>query len=145
MKELEDIIRLQIAIMSKASCPQCHRIILWSVYSNLCNICDCERLENDFSNWTSDNQQVDEFIKELQLRVADYQGNVVEWIPYARFENITPIGKGSFAEVFKADWLDGQIKKWNYDVKQWERVGKMCVALKVIGSSKDEFLNEVNE
>jgi len=30
----------------------------------------------------------------------------VEWIPCAQFENITLIGEGN-----------GQIKKWNYDVK----------------------------
>ncbi|GES91108.1 tetratricopeptide repeat protein [Rhizophagus clarus] len=126
----------------KGLCSQCERII---TNPNWCSLCDYDRLKNDFSNWTSGNQEIDEFIRELQEHVEDYQGDVIEWIPYARFENVENIGKGGFSQVSKADWLDGKITKWNNNIGQWERLGKMCVALKIIKNSKDEIKEFLNE
>ena len=76
----------------------------------------------------------------------------LEWIEYDRFENIEYITKGGFGKVYKANWKDGFITKWDYETNQWKRSVDIYyedtpVALKSLNNSKDitlEFLNEVN-
>lgn len=71
---------------------------------------------------------------------------MLEWIPYSKFEDVTPIGKGGFGEVYSAKWTDGNILYWSAKNKQWKRRGIMKVALKCLEDSQNistEFLKEV--
>ena len=56
----------------------------------------------------------------------------LSWISYDEFNDITQIGKGGFATVYVAGWLD---KGQN---------NMIDVALKIIDNS-EEFINEVNQ
>jgi len=71
-------------------------------------------------NWTSENKKLNALIRETQTQVdvrvtrrsgsREYRSSIVydvmRWIPYERFKDIQQIGKGGFAIVYKATWLD---------------------------------------
>ena len=70
----------------------------------------------------------------------------MEWIPYNRLENIKYLDKGGFSTIYEAIWLDGPIKKWDYEEKELIRRSNQKVAIKSLDKSSnlnDEFLNEV--
>ena len=113
-----------------------------------CQSCNSKHFQQNFKNWTSGNSDVDKLIQESQLNAKSYE-KVLEWIEYDKFEDIEYITKGGFGKVYKANWKDGCIIKWDYETNQWKRdkFDPMFVALKCLNNSKDitlEFLNEVN-
>jgi len=133
-------------------CPECNKPYTYYVY---CNLCNAKRFQQDFPNWTSGNNYIDNFIQETQLN-AKGSWEVLEWIPYNRLTNIKYLAKGGFSTVYNAIWLDGYIQNWDYDNKQWDRwiydiddtdsiVGYPVVIKSLNNSSNinEEFLNEV--
>ena len=69
---------------------------------------------------------------------------MIEWIPYNGFINIEYTASGGFSDVYRANWVQGQILSWNGD---YVRNKNMFVALKELKRSSnisDEFLREVN-
>ena len=124
-------------------CDKCHQ--KYTGY-NWCHPCNTKQFQNGFDKWTSKDREIDHFIQQTQLN-ANKSQEIVEWIPFDRFENVTYLSKGGFGTVYKAKWLDGPIRSWNYEVKNWERYGKQDVCLKSLDNSttnKNEFLQEVN-
>ena len=140
------------------SYPDCN-----NTHYGWCKQCNAKRFQQDFHKWTSGNKFINKFIQESQLKARDYH-NVLEWIPYNRLTNVKYLDKGGFSTVYKAIWLDGYIKKWDYENSQWERwtyeididsdeddnnISKIKgyeVVLKSLDNSSslnDEFLNEV--
>jgi serine/threonine protein kinase len=72
----------------------------------LCQSCNVQHLQLEFRNWTSGNQEIDEFIQKLQLNsshLLGYPKKVLEWIPYEQFENIEYLADGGFSKVYKAE------------------------------------------
>ncbi|EXX54727.1 Cdc15p [Rhizophagus irregularis DAOM 197198w] len=120
-------------IVLNKGCEKCNRV---------CNVIHFQR---NFKNWTSGNRNVDKFIQDVQL--SAHTNNGLEWIPYDKFYNITYIAKGGFGKVYKANWIDGCIDKWDSYNQNWKRRDQnMFVALKRLNDSKDvtlEFMNEV--
>ena len=87
--------------------------------------------------WTSENSEIDEFIKDTIYNAKYYyRGSVkyplfLEWVPFDRFEDIKQIGEGGFAKVYSAKWIDGRaLYKKRYG--SWKKLaGKpIYVALK---------------
>ena len=121
------------------------------VLNDKCKVCDyiCNAMhfQHNFVNWTSDNDNIDKFIKDTQLSVHNNASKALEWIPYDRFYDIKCITEESFGKVYRAIWIDGHIDKWDVKSQSWNRYNKnMSVALKSLNSSKNitlEFLNEV--
>jgi serine/threonine protein kinase len=111
-----------------------------------CKLCQINYLKNNFTNWTSENKKIDDFIQKMQLKIDRYSDIVVEWIPYNQFDYIEEIGKGGFATVYSAIWKDGPLK-YNYNEKIYKRTTNYKeVALKSLNNSQNitnEFLNEV--
>ena len=121
---------------SKGLCKNC-RVIEWCSKCNdylnrsICRFCGgifillCNECENpNWSNWSSGNQIVDDFIKE-----CNKPNEVLKWIHYNQFSEITYLAKGGFGMIYKAKW------KGIYDV-----------ALKKLYNSQNitmDFLNEV--
>ncbi|RGB30367.1 kinase-like domain-containing protein [Rhizophagus diaphanus] len=109
------------------------------IYNEVCGkckyVCSAIHFKRNFKNWTSGNINVDKFIQDIQLSVHKDANirNVLEWIPYDKFNNIKYIGKGGFANVYRAEWtINGQHNK--------------LVALKSLNNSKNitlEFMNEI--
>ncbi|PKY36845.1 hypothetical protein RhiirB3_460455, partial [Rhizophagus irregularis] len=81
-----------------------------------------------------------------QLKASSTNG-IIEWIPYNKFTNIKYVATGGFAKVYSANWIDGYIRGWDLETKNWKRKKQKKVALKELNdSSKDiskGFLNEL--
>ncbi|GES73366.1 kinase-like domain-containing protein [Rhizophagus clarus] len=115
---------------------------------NWCQTCNSKRFQQNFSNWTSGNDDIDRFIQNTQLSAWDsYQ--ILEWIPYDRFTKVKYIAKGGFGKVYRATWKDGNIFHWDVSKCQWKRLGQRnntFVALKSLNKSQKityEFINEI--
>ncbi|RGB34000.1 kinase-like domain-containing protein [Rhizophagus diaphanus] len=120
------------------------------ILNNTCKKCNYEcnvtHYQQDINNWTSGNDDIDKFIQDTQLSAHKYTTSALEWIPYNRFYNIKYIAKGGFGKVYKANWIDGYIHKWNKYNNNWERQDKnMFVALKSLNYSKNITLELMNE
>ena len=118
-------------------------------YTNLirhwCKPCQINNLKGNFTNWTSGNEKINNFIQEMQLKIDRYNDIVFEWIPYNQFSDIKEIGKGGFATVYSAIWKDGQLI-YDEDNDEYTRNSNYKVALKCLHNSQNitnEFLNEV--
>ena len=100
-------------------------------------------IKKNFTNWTSGNKQIDEFIQEKQLEV-NYYNKLFEWIPYNQFNDIEEIGKSDFTTVYSAVWKNGSLY---YDYKnkcKWVRKSDQEVVLKYfLQNAINELLNEV--
>ena len=85
-----------------------------------CQSCNSKHFQQDFNKWTSGNKEIDEFIQNFQLNATCWQ-EVLEWIPYEKFENIEYLAKGGFGTVHKAFWIDGYIWNWDINQNKWHR------------------------
>jgi hypothetical protein len=124
------------------SCEECNQT---NTEYEWCRLCSAKHFQQNFKNWTSGNDNIDKFIQDTQLSV-NYHQNVLEWIPYNKFYDVKFIAKGGFGQVYRANWIDGYIYKWNNKNQDWDRYSNITVALKVLNNSKNvtwEFINEV--
>ncbi|GBC01288.1 hypothetical protein RclHR1_04130004 [Rhizophagus clarus] len=87
---------------------------------NWCKKCYSKKFQQNFGNWTSENEHIDKFIQESQLNARNF-GELIEWIPYNRLRNIKFLARGGFSTVYDAVWLDGIIDKWDYEKQGWKR------------------------
>src|ERR1044072_3472456 len=71
-----------------------------------CQSCNSKHFQQEFNKWTSGNKEIDEFIQKFQLNATNLN-EVLEWIPYDRFENIEYLAEGGFGTVYKAEWING--------------------------------------
>src|SRR6266516_1556400 len=81
-----------------------------NVYWNWCKTCQTDNLKGNFTNWTSGNEKIDNFIQEMQLKIDEHDDMVFEWIPYNQFSDIKEIGRGGFATVYSAIWNYGPLE-----------------------------------
>jgi hypothetical protein len=131
-----------IIVLENSYCKECGEIYT-NVGNKWCEPCQINNLKKHFSNCTSGNEKIDEFIQEMQLKVKSYYDTVVEWIPYNQFNNFKEIGKGGFATVYLAIWKDGPL---GFYENEYKRLPNKKVALKYLHNSQNitsEFLNEV--
>jgi len=134
-------------MFSRPSCRKCGK-----EYTNVdykwCKPCQIDNLKGKFTNWTSGNEKIDNFIQEMQLKINQYDDIIFEWIPYNQFSDIKEIGRGGFATVYSAIWKDGPLN-YGYDKCEYTRKSYSAnykVALKCLHNSQNitsEFLNEV--
>ncbi|EXX59361.1 hypothetical protein RirG_189740 [Rhizophagus irregularis DAOM 197198w] len=111
-----------------------------------CNlVCYTERFQQDFKNWTSDNNDIDKFIQGSQLSAHGNVEEALEWIPYSKFCDIEYIAK----DKYKANWIDGNIINWNDDNQNWERKGQIVIVeLRRLYDSKNitfEFIDKIDK
>ncbi|RGB21262.1 hypothetical protein C1646_778537 [Rhizophagus diaphanus] len=111
-----------------------------------CNyICNAVYFKLNFENWTSGNNDIDNFIQKTQLSAHNNLDllNALEWIPIDKFNDIKYIKK---MEMYRANWIDGYIDEWNNINQNWNRVNQnMIVILKNFNNLKNitlEFMNE---
>ena len=125
--------------MSLGLCEECNGV-------EWCKTCNAKHFQQNFEKWTSGNVDIDKFIQEAQLSAIHFS-KVLEWIPYDRFYDVEYIAKGGFGKVYRANWIDGYINKWDIKNQNWKRnYSNKFVALKSLNNSKNvtlEFLNEV--
>ncbi|CAG8444964.1 1059_t:CDS:2 [Acaulospora colombiana] len=114
------------------------------VFLKWCKFCDREQFRQQFSSWESGNPELDEVIRGSQLSIK-YPNGYILWIPYESFINITFLGCGAFAKVYRADWVEG-LGTWDYALGKRVQYRNTPVALKVLNNSKnmrENFLEEV--
>src|SRR3954465_13985860 len=78
-------------------------------YYKWCKKCQINDLKKNFTNWTSEDEKIDGFIQEMQLKIHEYDDVIFEWIPYDQFNGIKEIGKSDSAKVYSAIWKDGPL------------------------------------
>jgi hypothetical protein len=124
------------------SCEKCRQPnIGWK----WCQSCNSKHFQQDFNKWTSGNKEIDEFIQNFQLN-ATCKEEILEWIPYEKFEDIEYLAKGGFGIVHKAKWIDGDIRYWSIRQNKWYRWTYVGVVLKCLNNSQNlttDFLQEV--
>jgi hypothetical protein len=105
------------------------------------SMCNAKHFKQNFKNWTSGNDNIDKFIQDTQLSDC-YTSNVLEWIPHERFYDIKNIAE---MNVYRANWIDGRIDKWDNENQIWERKDQnMFMILKSLDNPNIvEFINEV--
>jgi hypothetical protein len=97
-----------------------------------CNYtCDAIHFQQNFVNWTSGNDDIDKIIQDTQLSAHgnydnDVSKDVLEWIPYDRFNSISKI---KFGKIYRANWIDGNINHWNNKKQNWERENQNMVVI----------------
>ncbi|GBB87806.1 hypothetical protein RclHR1_01430015 [Rhizophagus clarus] len=131
---------------SNNSCPECGKTVIDKILS-YCRPCNSEHFRDNFTNWTSNDLDIDKLIQNSQLD-ATSGFRLIEWIEYSNLENIEFVANGGFGSVYKAIWKDGPIEKpfWNIDKSEWIRVSNEKVAIKKfrnVTSVSSEFLSEV--
>ena len=124
-------------------CEKCG-VQKWNSY-NWCYSCQRNNLKENFENWTSGNEKIDNFIQERQLNINYCDDTIFEWIPYNQFYNLKETEKDGFATVLSAIWKDGSLY-YDMNEKKYKRNQNIKVVLKCLYITQnitDEFLNEV--
>ena len=98
-------------------CPECNQPNTWD---NWCKECYSKKFQQNFCNWTSGNEHVNNLIQESQLN-ARFDYELLEWIPYNRLRNIKYHAHGGFSTIYQSIWLDGPIESWDHEKQQWKR------------------------
>ncbi|EXX70522.1 Cdc15p [Rhizophagus irregularis DAOM 197198w] len=99
-------------------CENCNQECLATLY---CEYCVRNYLKENFLNWTSKNNDIDDLIQKCQMESL-MPNVVVEWIPYSNLKNIEYLTKGGFSEIYTAYWINGRYEEWDSEKKQLERV-----------------------
>ncbi|RIB02722.1 kinase-like domain-containing protein [Gigaspora rosea] len=114
-------------------CAHCKR---YNTSPAWCQTCDPQKTAQ---GWASGNTNIDDFIKEIQLKTTEYE-NMIEWIPFNKFDIFQKNG-----DEFLANWLDG-IRIVSGKTQSRE---PYIIDLKILYSSQntmdplDEFMNYV--
>jgi hypothetical protein len=121
--------------------------------NDICEKCNCVcnsiHFQRNFNNWTSSNKNIDKFIQITQLSDHEYyKYQALEWIPYNRLHDIIHVAESKSSKIYRANWIDGCINKWDYDDQNWIRnKPNMFVILKILNNSTDtsisKFINKV--
>jgi hypothetical protein len=133
-----------IIILKNDYCKKCGEIYT-DIYYKWCKLCKISNLKQDFANWTSGNEKIDDFIQKMQLKIENYYDIIIEWIPYNQFNNIKNIYKGDFTTINSATWRNGLLK-FNFEEKKQLRESNKKVTLKYLNNYQNDinkFLNEV--
>ncbi|CAB5368973.1 unnamed protein product [Rhizophagus irregularis] len=106
-----------------------------------------DRFKDNFINWSSENEEIDNFIQERQLNINNFYDKIFEWIPYNQFNEIKEISKKGFNKIYSAMWEDGPLY-YDDNNKEFMRNSNENVALKCLYNSQNkicEFLSEVKK
>jgi hypothetical protein len=125
-------------------CSECNRQRTAPMW---CKRCDVLSLKRDFVNWTSGNNDIDNFIRYTQYnakQVMDY----LEWIEFDQLELVTNHNKrGAFSSVYTAVWLEGPRGILDEEADTIARSGPIKVVLKRLDNSMNiskEYMKQVN-
>ena len=131
-------------VLQDVYCKTCGEVYT-DTFDKMCKSCRINDLKNNFTNWTSGNEKIDNLIQEMQLKINNPTDRIFEWIPYDQFNDIKEIGRGGYSKVYSAIWEDGSLC-YNYEKNEYTRNTYEIVALKCLYNSQNitnEFLNEV--
>jgi hypothetical protein len=87
-----------IMVLNAKYCEKCGKQYEEMVYE-WCKSCQINDLKDNFTNWTSENEQIDYFIQEIQLRIVHSLNIIFEWIPYDQFYDIKKTGMADLIKL----------------------------------------------
>ncbi|CAB5373288.1 unnamed protein product [Rhizophagus irregularis] len=122
------------------TCRKCGEIYTEINYK-WCEPCQINDLKQNFTNWTSGNEKIDELIQEMQLKIKNYDDMIVEWIPYNQFNDIKEMDKDNYNIINSAIWVEGPLK-FNYVKIERNRIPNKKIALKYLVGSQNNIINE---
>ena len=142
-------------VLQRMHCEKCGKqySYKYNKWCKWCKPCQINHLKHNFTKWTSGNENIDNLIQEMQLKIDYYRDIVFEWIPYIQFNDIKELGEDKFSIIYSAIWKDGPLHynaddayDYNnkYEYARSQRNKK--VNLKYLHNSQiitNEFLNEV--
>uniref|UniRef100_U9UH74 Protein kinase domain-containing protein n=1 Tax=Rhizophagus irregularis (strain DAOM 181602 / DAOM 197198 / MUCL 43194) TaxID=747089 RepID=U9UH74_RHIID len=122
---------------------------LFNSDEEICEICNytcyTKRFQQNFINWSSNNDVIDNFIKNTQLSAHGDVKKALGWIPYYKFYDIEDITK----DRYYANWIDGNMIDWDSENQNWKREGRhMIVELKKLNDPKSieqEAMDEMSD
>ena len=126
---------------TKRVCENCNQKCLATLF---CEYCVRNYLKDNFSNWTSGNNDIDNLIQECQIKTL-LPEFIVEWIPYNNLQNIKYLTKGGFSEIYRAVWIDGCYYEWDSKEKLLKRFGRHNVVLKKLENVENANQNWFEE
>src|SRR5436305_15002198 len=88
---------------------------------------------------------VDEFIHQCQT-LSSLPTQILEWIPFNQFKDITKLTEGGFSSIYTAIWTRGSIGDYDENKKEFSYFENQLVVLKSLNNSGDlgkAFFNEV--
>jgi hypothetical protein len=110
-----------------------------------CSLCQMDWLKENFTNWTSENKQLDNLIQEKQLSINGIYDTIFEWIPYYQFSDIEKLNNITYL----AKWKDGPLLyNYYYKNKYIRKSANKAIILKYLVNLQNitnEFLNEVSK
>ena len=121
-----DMDKIDLNEGTRRTCENCNQECLATLF---CEYCVQNYLKAKFSNWTSGNDDIDNLIKECQMKIFA-PDRIPEWIPYNNLQDIEYLTKGGCSKIYTANWIDGKYDKWDSKEKQLKRYGKQSVILK---------------
>ncbi|GBB99327.1 hypothetical protein RclHR1_03490009 [Rhizophagus clarus] len=100
---------------------------------NWCHNCEPQKVQENFPNWTSGNESLDEIIQYSQLSAIN-NNTYFEWINFDRFDCIENMQGFPHSEFYTATWLDGIRELWDNESQQWVRTGPVKIILRKLSS-----------
>ncbi|CAB4412351.1 unnamed protein product [Rhizophagus irregularis] len=110
-----------------------------------CLSCQTNNLKQNFTNWTSGNEKIDNLIQEMQLEINKLDVIIFEWIPYNQFNDIKEIGEEGFDKVYSAIWNDGPLGFDKYKNEYTRNLQDIKVALKLYSGLLNEIKEDLNK
>ncbi|RHZ82775.1 hypothetical protein Glove_103g272 [Diversispora epigaea] len=141
LQKVYDKHKINNNFVEKQQCNNCQN---WHQATQYCEFCIFKYLENNFVNWTSENNEIDKLIQGCQQKIISPR-YVIEWINYDQFENVEHLMEGGCATIYTAKWKDGCYKKWNSENQILERFGRQKVILKRLNNSKNSNVHWFQE
>nr|CAG8470839.1 14619_t:CDS:2 [Entrophospora candida] len=114
---INKINKINNVIKFPTTCFQCNNNYLME---NWCYQCESFLFQSNFHKWTSDNKEIDSFIRETQLEVPNYYkflryfGNYEE-----EFQNIKEINTTPKNVLSESKWISNNNNRFNGTLKQW--------------------------
>ncbi|CAG8518934.1 11174_t:CDS:2, partial [Funneliformis caledonium] len=140
---VEESYKETIPKLDYGTCMKCEQL---RSHYRWCQRCVRTQCYKNFANWTSDNEEIDKFLKFSQLNSISPQ-TFLEWIPYEKLERIKQVSitsyKATRSTVYSADWMDGPRIVWDQKIEEYKR-SKIRVLVKLYDKDQvNEILNEL--
>jgi hypothetical protein len=124
---------------SQKLCVKCQFL---SNFFSWCENCKLDHFESTYGKNPSENHEIDKILKNNYLTSKNFE-ELIEWIPYNEFKQITFIHDEESSKLYKAIRPRGYIHHLDYNKLDWIRIKDLNVSLKSF-ENLDYFINNVS-
>ncbi|GBC27602.2 uncharacterized protein OCT59_013325 [Rhizophagus irregularis] len=108
-----------------------------------CQPCNAKRFKENFKNWTSGSEVVDEVIQQSQCNAVHYE-KCLEWVPFESIKDVIYVTMSNGHKLYKAYLSEGKIEYWDIENQKWGRSNKTKIAFKAIDDSYFKNTDSLN-